>query len=211
LGGLNDEFIYSARLDNQYSCYATLQGLLAQEKPVKSTSVVVLFDHEEVGSRSAHGACSAFLEFVLARLVRDHSCDGKGGMARAIAKSFMVSSDMAHGVHPNYADYHDAQHKPQLNGGPVLKTNVGMSYATDGEAAARFRLACEAEDVPYQEHIHRTDLRCGMTIGPVVAAGLAVRTVDVGAAMLSMHSIREQAGARDADMLARVFARILSE
>jgi len=211
LGGLNDEFVFSARLDNQYSCFAALQGLLAQKTPTESTSVMALFDHEEVGSRSAHGACSQFLEFVLARLIRDHSVDGEGGLSRAIAKSFMVSSDMAHGVHPNYADFHDAQHKPQLNGGPVLKTNVGMSYATDGEAAARFRLACEAEGLEYQEHIHRSDLRCGSTIGPVVAAGLAVRTVDVGAAMLSMHSIREQAGAADAERLARVFCRILSE
>mgnify|MGYP002885471415 CR=1 FL=1 len=210
VGGLDDEFIFSARLDNQYSCYCALRGLLQLEKPAASTSVMALFDHEEVGSRSGHGAASVFLEFVLERIVRDHTQQAEGGLARAVAKSFMVSSDMAHGVHPNYTEYHDPQHKPLMNGGPVIKTNVSMSYATDGEAAARFRLACEQEDVPYQDHIHRSDLRCGSTIGPICAAGLALRTVDVGAAMFSMHSIREQAGAHDVEMLTKVFARLLA-
>jgi aspartyl aminopeptidase len=210
LGGINDEFVFSARLDNQFSCYAALEGLLNQSAGVASTSVLALFDHEEVGSQSATGARSVFLEFVLARLLRDHPVNSPGGLARAVGYSFMVSSDMAHGVHPNYSDYHDANHKPQLNGGPVLKSNASLSYATDGEAAARFRMACEAEGLPIQEHIHRTDLRCGSTVGPMVAAGLAIRTVDVGSAMLSMHSIREQAGAQDAEMLARVLTRILA-
>lgn len=210
LGGVNDEFVFSARLDNQFSCYAALEALINQSEGIASTSVLALFDHEEVGSQSATGARSVFLEFVLARLLRDHPVNAPGGLARAVGYSFMVSSDMAHGVHPNYVDYHDANHKPQLNGGPVLKSNASLSYATDGEAAARFRMACEAEGLPTQEHIHRTDLRCGSTVGPMVAAGLAIRTVDVGSAMLSMHSIREQAGAKDAEMLARVLSRILS-
>lgn len=211
LGGLNDEFVFSARLDNQFSCYTALQGLLEQTSPADSTSVLALFDHEEVGSQSATGARSMFLELVLSRLIRDHQSQSQGGLARAVGRSFMVSSDMAHGVHPNYADYHDPQHKPKLNGGPVLKSNASLSYATDGEAAARFRLACESAGVPSQDHIHRTDLRCGSTVGPIVAAGLAIRTVDVGAAMLSMHSIREQAGAHDVEMLTQVFTQILMD
>lgn len=209
IGGLDDEFIFSARLDNQYSCYTVLEGFLSQKTTASSTSVIVLFDHEEVGSRSDHAAGSVYLQTFLERLVRNHPDSKPGGFRRAMAKSFMVSSDMAHGVHPNYPDYHDAQHKPALNAGPVIKTNVGMSYATDGETAARFRWACEQEGVPFQDHIHRTDLRCGSTVGPIVASGLAVRTVDVGAAMLSMHSIREQAGMKDVEALVAVFRRLL--
>lgn len=210
LGGLGNEFVFSARLDNQASCFCSLAALL-QAQPSSATQVAVLFDHEEIGSRSAHGAMGAFLKDVLIRIERDHKEPGKGGFERAIAKSFLVSLDMAHGVHPGHADIHEPNHKPALNGGPVIKEHVEQRYATDGETSARFKLACEAEEVPYQDFVIRSDLACGSTIGPISAAGLGVKTVDVGNAMLSMHSIREQCGAHDSEMLVKVLKRVLEE
>lgn len=210
LGGLEDEFVFSARLDNQASCFQSVSALLAA-KPAAATQVAVLFDHEEVGSRSAHGAMGGMLRDVLARLERDHTERAKGGLERALAKSFLVSLDMAHGVHPNYANLHEPNHKPVLNGGPVIKEHVEQRYATDAETSALFRTACAEEDVPAQDFVIRTDLACGSTIGPISAAQLGVRTVDVGAAMLSMHSIREQCGAKDTEMMVKVLRRVLSE
>lgn len=208
VGGLDGEFIFSARLDNQASCFQALTALL-EAKPADATQVIVLFDHEEVGSRSAHGAMGAFLRDVLVRLERDHAERGKGGLERAIPKSFLISLDMAHGVHPNYESLHEPNHKPVLNGGPVIKEHVEQRYATDAETSARFRLLCREADVPFQDFVIRTDLACGSTIGPISSAQLGVRTVDVGAAMLSMHSVREQCGARDAEMMIRVLVRAL--
>lgn len=210
LGGLANEFVFSARLDNQASCFCSLAALLAA-KASAATQVAVLFDHEEIGSRSAHGAMGAFLKDVLVRLERDYAERAKGGFERAIAQSFLVSLDMAHGVHPGHADVHEPNHKPRLNGGPVIKEHVEQRYATDGETSARFKLACEAEEVPYQDFVIRSDLACGSTIGPIASAGLGVKTVDVGNAMLSMHSIREQCGARDGEMLVKVLKRVLEE
>jgi aspartyl aminopeptidase len=208
VGGLDDEFIFSPRLDNQASCFAALSALLEADT-AEATQVVVLFDHEEIGSRSGHGAMGAFLRDILSRLEREHSEKAKGGLERAMASSYLVSLDMAHGVHPNYADLHEPNHKPVLNKGPVIKEHVEQRYATDGETAALFRIACEQEDVPVQDFVIRTDLACGSTIGPISSAQLGVRTVDVGAAMLSMHSIREQCGAKDTGLLVRALKRVL--
>ena len=208
IGGLHDEFVFSARLDNQASCHAALSALLAA-KTAKSTQVIVLFDHEEVGSRSAQGAMGGFLRDVLACIERDHEMRAKGGLERAIANSFLVSLDMAHGVHPNYADLHEKNHKPMLNAGPVIKEHAEQRYATDGESTAWFRLACEEADVPCQDFVVRTDLACGSTIGPISSAQLGMRAIDVGAAMLSMHSIREQCGTKDVDWTLRVLTHAL--
>ncbi len=209
LGGVNGDFVFAPRLDNQGSCYSALEAIIAAEGKTAHTSVVALFDHEEVGSGSDRGAASTMLRNVLVRLERDHTIAAAGGIERAAANSWMVSADMAHGVHPNYADKHDKRHRPMLNGGPVIKTNVNMRYSTDADTAARFRAACRQEDVPYQEFINRSDLACGSTIGPISAAQLAIQGVDVGSAMLSMHSIRECAGAHDVDMMTRVMTRVL--
>ncbi len=211
IGGINSDFIFAPRLDNQASCHAALCALLAQTSDTAHTSVVALFDHEEVGSGSDRGAAGTMLRNVLARIERDHTAAAPGGVERAVANSWMVSADMSHGVHPNYADKHDKHHRPVLNGGPVIKTNVNMRYSTDAGTAARFRTACQAEDVPFQEFINRSDLACGSTIGPISAAQLAVAGVDVGCAMLSMHSIRECAGAHDVERMIKVMTRILAE
>jgi aspartyl aminopeptidase len=123
----------------------------------------------------------------------------------------MVSLDMAHAVHPNYADKHEANHAPLLNKGPVVKEHVEQRYATDGESAARFKRAAHDVDVAVQDFVIRSDLQCGSTIGPISAAELGVRTVDVGNPMLSMHSAREQCGANDQPQLVKVLSRVFSD
>jgi len=203
IGGLGSEFVFAPRLDNQASCYMALEALLAVDDVPAPTSVVVLFDHEEVGSRSERGAGSALLRDVLSMLERDHCERAAGGLERASDRSWLLSADMAHGVHPNFADRHEPDHKPRLNGGPVVKTNVTQRYATDAETAGRFKAICAERGIPVQDFVNRTDLACGSTIGPISAAGLAIRGLDIGGAMLSMHSIREQCGAADADLITR--------
>jgi len=211
VGGLDGEFVFAPRLDNQASCHCAVEALVGLKETPDATSVVALFDHEECGSSSERGADSAMLAQLLAGLVRDHAEEAPGGLERAAANSFVVSSDMAHALHPGYTDKHDKQHRPRMNGGPVIKTNVNMRYATDASTAARFRLACVAQDVPVQDFVNRADLRCGSTIGPMTAAGLAIPTVDVGGAMLSMHSIREQGGSRDVQWMIAAMREVLRD
>lgn len=203
--GANGEFIHSARLDNLASCFAATTALAHAPKSHAATRVIALYDHEEVGSRSAHGASSPYLRQVLERIAQAGSEPASENFTRAIARSFLISADMAHAIHPNYADRHEANHAPVLGGGPVMKTNVNQSYATDGESAARFVQLCRDVDVPVQNFVVRSDLPCGSTIGPITAGQLGLRTVDIGNPMLSMHSIREMASTADAGMLARVF------
>jgi len=208
VGGIDESFIFSARLDNQASCYASLVALI-DANAAEATQVVVLFDHEEVGSRSFSGAMGPFLRDVLVGIEKNYVKRARGGFERAIPNSLLVSLDMAHGIHPNYADQHEPSHAPVLNGGPVVKEHVQQRYATDGETSAWFKELCRLEEVPVQDFVIRTDLACGSTIGPIAAAELGIRTVDVGNAMLSMHSIREQAGAHDTALLIKVLGRAL--
>jgi len=132
-------------------------------------------------------------------------------LPRAISRSLLVSADMAHAVHPNYPDKHDKQHRPMLGAGPVIKVNVNQSYASDGPAVAAFSAACRAVDVAPQHFSSRNDTPCGSTIGPISAARLGLRAVDVGNPMLSMHSCREMAASRDVAPMIRVLTRLLSE
>jgi aspartyl aminopeptidase len=169
-------------------------------------ALLVCTDHEEVGSVSAVGASGPMLAAVLARLLPDRE-----QRDRAIARSLLVSADNAHGVHPNFADKHDANHGPLLNAGPVLKLNANQRYATSGETGALLRWLCEAEGVPLQTFAVRSDMACGSTIGPLTAAAVGVRTVDVGVPTFAMHSPRELAGASDPHALARVLARFFDE
>ncbi len=195
-GGLRDELIFAPRLDNQASCHAALSALLEASEPTDATRVIALYDHEECGSTSAQGASSPFLGDLLRRLAEAEGA-GRDAYARALARSFVVSADMAHAVHPNHADRHEPGHQPLLGGGPVLKTNANQRYATDGEGAARFARWCKRADVVPQHFVTRSDLACGTTIGPLSAARLGVRTIDVGNPMLSMHSCREMAASAD--------------
>ena len=195
--GLNSEFIASARLDNLVSCYAAAQALVHADD--SSPALIVLNDHEEVGSTTADGAQGAFLEQVLARLMPDPQ-----DRARCIASSVLVSADNAHGVHPNYPDKHDDRHGPLLNAGPVLKVNANQRYASTSETQAFLRHAAERSGVPLQVFVTRADMACGSTIGPLTAARIGVRTVDVGIPQLGMHSVRELCGADDPHALFRL-------
>ena len=197
--GINREFIAGGRLDNLLSCFALIRGLLDAESA--QNSLVVLHDHEEVGSLSAGGAQGRFLSSVLERIIPEVSA-----RQRCLSRSLFISADNAHGVHPNFADRHDPGHLPRLNGGPVIKYNAGQRYATSGPTGAFYRLLAERTGIPVQEFVMRNDLACGSTIGPITAAGLGVATLDIGTPTLAMHSIRELAGASDPWNLARTLA-----
>ncbi|MCA9532672.1 MAG: M18 family aminopeptidase [Myxococcales bacterium] len=210
--GLHREFLHAGRLDNLASCHASISALVAGSgMPCDRTRGVVLFDHEEVGSRSAQGAAGTFLSTWLDRITmalsganpsREHT-------ARAMRHSFLVSADMAHAAHPNYLDRHDSSHRPELGAGLVIKTNNNQSYTTNAESAALFSALCKEADAPVQHFVTRSDLGCGSTIGPVTAAQLGIQAIDVGNPMLSMHSAREMAAADDVAPMIRALTRFL--
>ncbi len=195
LWGAAQEFIAAGRLDNLASCHAALSALLASEAG-EATRLLALFDHEEVGSESAAGAGGSFLTNVIERLALACGLDTED-RHRTLARSFLVSADMAHAYHPNFPAAYEPGHKVIINGGPVIKTNASQRYSTSAETASRFLACCQRAGVPCQQYAHRSDLGCGSTIGPIVAARLGVACVDVGSPMWSMHSIRESAGVLD--------------
>jgi aspartyl aminopeptidase len=199
VAGSRGEFILSARLDNLASCHAAIAARLGagEEAPAAATRLVVLYDHEEVGSRSAQGAAGPLLVEAMERTVEGFKGGERQGLARATARSLLVSADMAHAVHPNYADRHEPGHRPVLGRGPVIKVNADQSYASDSHTGAIFAALCADQGVTPQHFVTRSDLACGSTIGPISAARSGIRTVDVGNPMLSMHSCREMAGAAD--------------
>lgn len=188
--------IRAPRLDNLASCHAGLEALISAGD-ADVTQVLVANDHEEIGSGSAEGARGPFLGEALERVLAAVGDDDRQALPRAVASSLLVSADTAHAVHPNYADRHEREHRPALGGGPVIKVNANQAYATDAGTAASFSAACAEAGVTPQHFVTRADLPCGSTIGPLTAARLGLPTVDVGAPILSMHSCREQADARD--------------
>ncbi|GJF08191.1 putative M18 family aminopeptidase 2 [Mycolicibacterium cyprinidarum] len=199
LAGSHSELVSAPRLDNQATCYAGLAAFLAVAQPSSPSDaapVLVLFDHEEVGSLSGHGAQSELLPTVLERITLA-SGGGREDFLRRLPESMVASGDMAHATHPNYPERHEPGHLIEVNAGPVLKVQPNLRYATDGRTAAAFALACEQAGVPLQRYEHRADLPCGSTIGPMTAARTGIPTVDVGAAQLAMHSARELMGASD--------------
>jgi aspartyl aminopeptidase len=195
LVGAEGTLVSAPRLDNQASCYAGLEAFLAAE-PRGYLPVLALFDHEEVGSMSDHGAQSNLLTTVLERIVLAAG-GGREDFLRRLPGSVVASGDMAHATHPNYPDRHEPGHLIEVNAGPVLKVQPNLRYATDGRSAAAFALACEQAGVPLQRYEHRADLPCGSTIGPMTSARTGIPTVDVGAAQLAMHSARELMGVDD--------------
>ncbi len=195
LAGVDDELVSAPRLDNQATCYAGLEAFLAAE-PRGQLPVLALFDHEEVGSTSDHGAQSELLLTVLERITLAAG-GGREDFLRRLPLSMVASGDMAHATHPNYPDRHEPGHPIEVNAGPVLKVQPNLRYATDGRTAAAFALACAQAGVPLQRYEHRADLPCGSTIGPMTSARTGIPTVDVGAAQLAMHSAREVMGADD--------------
>lgn len=205
IAGLSSEFVHAPRLDNLASCHAALEALAeaADGGHGEATRVALLFDHEEVGSQSAGGAASSLLPTLLERIVAATG-GGREDLHRGIARSLLVSADMAHAVHPNYADRHEPAHRPQLNAGPVIKVNASQRYATSGTTSAAFAALSREAGVEPQLFVNRSDLPCGSTIGPISAARSGIATVDVGNPMLSMHSAREMAGSRDHEPMIRV-------
>ena len=208
LVGGDGEFVSAPRLDNQGTCYAGLEALLAVE-PGDYLPVLALFDHEEVGSTSDHGAQSDLLLTTLERIVLASGGDREDFLRRLTA-SMVASGDMAHATHPNYPDRHEPSHLIAVNAGPVLKVQPNLRYATDGRTAAAFELACRQAGVPLQRYEHRADLPCGSTIGPMTSARTGIPTVDVGAAQLAMHSARELMGAADVASYAAALRAFLS-
>jgi aspartyl aminopeptidase len=204
--GANQEFIADSQLDNLASCHAALTALLNSSTP-DSTCVCALFDHEEVGSESATGASGSFLADTITRISTAQKLDEEARL-RALAKSFFISADMAHAYHPNHPSAYEPCHHVQVNKGPVIKTNANQRYSTNAESAARFITLCESAKVPYQQYAHRTDLGCGSTIGPIIASGLGVASVDVGSPMWAMHSIRESAGVLDQSYMIAVLKEL---
>ena len=211
--GDGDSLISAPRLDNLCSSWAGLEALLEVSAPTAPPTpqipLLVLFDHEEIGSTSERGAASALLPAITERIVLGLGGDRETHL-RALAASLCCSADMAHATHPNYADRHEPGHLIALDGGPVLKVNSNLRYASDATSAAAFVLACEQADVPLQRYAHRADLPCGSTIGPITASRLGIPTVDVGAPQLAMHSARELCGAREPVRYAQAMAAFLS-
>ncbi len=208
--GVESELVSAPRLDNQGTCYAGTQALIAAvENPTNATPVLALFDHEEVGSMSDRGAFSDLLSTVLERIVLGRG-GGREEFLRTMAGSICASGDMAHATHPNYPDRHEPAHRIELGGGPVLKVNQNLRYATDSAGAGAFALACDQAGVTMQRYVHRADLPCGSTIGPITASRTGISTVDVGAAQLAMHSSRELMGAADVAAYSGALAAFLA-
>lgn len=196
--GLHGEFIAAARLDNLLSCYIDALALIEASGKGGAWSLLVCNDHEEVGSQSASGAAGPFLAQVLERIEANAEV-----RARALSNSVLLSTDNAHGLHPNFADKMDSNHAPMLNAGPVIKVNANQRYASNSETQALFRTLCKSVDVPVQSFVVRSDMGCGSTIGPITASELGVKTLDIGVPTFAMHSIRELAGSADTEYLYR--------
>lgn len=233
IGGINNELIYSARLDNLEMTYCAVQGLIESVsspsalKDESSIRLIAGFDHEEIGSTSAQGAASNLLPAVLRRLSalpshtdshsdksyekvpRESDLDTATAYEQTLSTSFLISADMAHSVNPNYTHKYEADHRPEMNKGTVIKVNANQRYATNSpgivllqEAARRAKPSRDSTSpsgVPLQLFVVRNDSSCGSTIGPMLSAALGTRTIDVGNAQLSMHSIRETGGVYDVE------------
>ncbi|KAG6006663.1 hypothetical protein E4U21_006808 [Claviceps maximensis] len=228
VGGLKDELIFSARLDNLGMTYCAVEGLISSVRDENRSldqdstiRMIACFDHEEVGSTSAQGAHSNLLPSVIRRLAslpgnRDASSDGsfepihhEGDESTAyeqtLSRSFLVSADMAHAVHPNYAGKYEPSHQPALNKGTVIKVNANQRYATNSPGIVLIQQCARLASVPLQLFVVRNDSSCGSTIGPGLAAKLGMRTLDLGNPQLSMHSIRETSGSADVEFAIKLF------
>ena len=197
-GGMNDEWVYSGRIDNLTSCHAIAEALIATEACEKDFAVAAFFNNEEVGSLSRTGAGGNFLKAVL------ESIPLPSNLSAALSDSFALSIDVAHATHPNTPEKHEPNHAPVLGGGVVLKTNSQNRYAGDVLGSARLRDLCARAEVPLQDFVMRNDMACGSTVGPTVSAMLGIPTVDIGEPILSMHSIREMMAIKDHESMIRL-------
>jgi aspartyl aminopeptidase len=221
LGGLNDELILSARLDNLNMTFCSIKGLIGsvQSLPLDadtSIRLVACFDHEEIGSLSAQGADSNLLPAILSVLPGNHNpppsaadLAASTAFEQTCATSFLLSADMAHAVHPNYAAKYERNHTPAMNKGPVIKINANQRYATNSPGIVLIQEVARRSKVPLQLFVVKNDSPCGSTIGPMLSAKLGVRTLDMGNPQLSMHSIRETGGSGDVESAVRLFEGFL--
>jgi len=217
--GLYEEFISSPRLDNLFSSYHALDALInAKDSALDESSFVnfaVLFDHEEIGSQSQQGADSSMLISTLQRVFKLLSAKQEDtkvdSFEKAIKRSFLISADMAHSVHPNYPEKHQVDHKVKMNQGIVVKTNAQQRYTSDSASATILRALALKVDIPIQEFISRNDVPCGSTIGPMSSAVTGIKTVDIGAPQLAMHSCREMCGVLDGYYYNQLFQSFYNE
>ncbi len=198
LGGFEDEWIYSGRLDNLSSCHAIAEAFAKAEPSEHDFQVAAFFNNEEVGSNTREGAAGNFLKSVLDSLTPNSEFRTPNSLA--------LSIDMAHACHPNFVAKHEPNHAPVLGGGIVLKVNAQKRYASDVFSNAQFKLLCKQNSIPYQTFVMRNDMPCGSTVGPAVSANLGIPTVDVGEPMLSMHSIREMTAVKDHQSMIRLLS-----
>ena len=201
--GLNEELISAGRLDDMWMVFTGIKALI-NSKETKSTKVMVCIDNEEIGSLTAQGANSALLLNILERITLALGKD-REGLHRALSNSLMISADLAHAVHPNAEEKHDPTNRPVLGNGPVLKTAASGSYSTDSYNAAIFEGLCKSANIPYQKFYNRSDVRGGTTIGPITSSLLTIPVMDMGAPLLSMHSIRELASVKDNEYTIKLF------
>lgn len=193
--GVNNEFVSSSRLDDMEMVHAGLMAMI-NAKISESTNVLACFDNEEIGSATKQGADSEFLSDTLERIVLAFGGD-REDFFRALYKSFMISADSAHAVHPNKGEKADPVLRPHINGGPVIKISAAQKYTSDSSSIAVYNEICRMAGVPCQKFTNRSDERGGSTIGPITSTHTAIRTVDIGTALLAMHSIRELCGVSD--------------
>lgn len=205
--GHDSSLLASARLDNLVSCWAATESLASHDDRA-TTAIMVLNDHEEVGSSSATGAAGPMLADFIASLCEQERL-GVAARRDRLTTSWCLSADNAHGIHPNYTDRHEPRHAPRLNGGPALKLNGNQRYATSARGAAHLTAVAESAGVPLQTFVSRNNMPCGSTIGPITATVLGIEAIDIGVPQWAMHSARETCGASDPSYLATLMSAFL--
>lgn len=207
--GAHNELISSGRLDDLSMCFAGLEALLASQ-PTDTTQVLAIFDNEETGSQTKQGAGSPFLSYMLKRIAL-----AQGGTEeayyQAVERAFMISADNAHAWHPNYSEKYDPTNHPMLGGGPVIKFNAAQKYASDAYSASVFAGLCKKADVPCQRFVNHSDVAGGSTLGNILASSIPLRGVDMGNAILAMHSCRETGSTADHEFCVKVFTQFYQE
>lgn len=206
--GVHNEFISSGRLDDLSMCYAGLEALIASDT-TDTTQVLALFDNEETGSQTKQSAGSPFLAYILKRIAMSQS-HTEEAYYQAVERAFMISADNAHAWHPNYPEKYDPTNHPMLGGGPVIKFNAAQKYASDAVSAAVFAGLCEKAGVPCQRFVNHSDVAGGSTLGNILASSIPLRGVDMGNAILAMHSCRETGSVVDHEYCVKVFTEFFS-
>lgn len=208
--GFGGDFFSVGKIDNLGMAYPSIDALISSKPATDETSpfvqVAAVFDNEEVGSGTAQGAGSPFLQDTLQRIV-ENTCDGSPfeEFQKALASSFLISADQAHGYHPNYPEKNDITNFPLINKGPVIKMAASMSYTSDAVSAGIFKDICQRAGVPFQIFVNKSNMRGGSTIGPISVSNLNIKSVDIGNPILSMHSVRELGGTKDQEYITKVF------